>query len=82
MRNLIDGGPAPYLDFPGPPRAEEAAPIAQLMEHPWMTSDHQQVAIGYAIGTLAPKHLSRCESGARRMVEQSLQVVHQRSDVA
>jgi len=74
---LIDGGPAPYLDF-RPPLAEEAEPIAELMEHPWMISDHQQVAIGYAIGTLAPKHLSEVRARTERLVDRSLQAVHER----
>jgi hypothetical protein len=75
--NLIDGGPAPYLDF-RPPAPEEEGAIAEMMEHPWMRSDHQQVAIAYAIGTLAPKHLIEVRERTERMVDRSIQAVHER----
>lgn len=74
---LIDGGPAPYLDF-RPPVEDEARAIAELMENPWMRSDHQQVAIGYAIGTLAPKHLGEVRERTERMVDRAIQAVHER----
>jgi superfamily II DNA or RNA helicase len=74
---VVDGGPAPYLDF-RPPLPEEAEAIEELMQHPWMVSDHQETAIGYAVGTLAPNHLNEVRARVERMVERAQYAVHER----
>ncbi|MGE3798412.1 MAG: helicase-related protein, partial [Thermomicrobiales bacterium] len=74
---MRDAGPAPYLDL-RPPSDEEAQRIDTLLDDAWLKEDLEQIAIGHAVATLAPKHLAEVQQRTERLVERSLQAVHER----
>jgi hypothetical protein len=61
-----DGGPAPYLDC-RPITSEERMAVADAIMAPWLSTNVETRAIGYAIASLVPDHLA--EFKKRRMVE-------------
>jgi hypothetical protein len=64
--SATDGGPAPYLDF-RPIIAEERLAVAEAISAPWLSSNVETQALGYAVRTLVPEHMA--EVKARRIAE-------------
>ena len=61
-----DGGPAPYLDC-RPITPEEQAVVAKAITAPWLSGGIEDRALGYAIATLVPAHLTEIKQ--RRLAE-------------
>ena len=55
--SAADGGSAPYLDY-RPITAEERAAVADTVDSPWLAAGVETQALGYAIGSLVPQHLT------------------------
>lgn len=64
--SAVDGGPAPYLDC-RPITPEERAVITDAITAPWLSGNVESQALGYAVQTLVPDHLS--EVRTRRISE-------------
>lgn len=62
----IDAGPAPYLDY-RPITTEERRLIEDAAAAPWLSSQVESRALGYAVQSLVPQHLDEVKS--RRLVE-------------
>lgn len=64
--SATDGGPAPYLDF-RPITAEERVAVAEAISAPWLSGNVESQALGYAVRTLVPEHLTEIKT--RRIAE-------------
>jgi hypothetical protein len=64
--SATDGGPAPYLDF-RPITAEERVAVAEAISAPWLSDNVETQALGYAVRTLVPEHLTEIKT--RRIAE-------------
>lgn len=53
---VVDGGPAPYLDF-RPANEEERQLVAPLLQEDWLADQLEARARRYAIAELVPRHL-------------------------
>ena len=74
---MRDAGPAPYLDY-RPPTAEERDRLAPILNAAWLAGDIEQLAVGHAVSTLAPRHLAEVRERTERLVDRTLSAVHER----
>lgn len=70
-------GYAPYLDY-RPPTAAEAALVAPLLDVPWVRSEIEERAIGYAVGDLVPSHYAEVRERREEQVGRTLVAVKER----
>ncbi|QTA82379.1 Helicase C-terminal domain-containing protein, DUF3883 [Desulfonema limicola] len=75
--NISQGGHAPYLDY------EAAGPVEMtlikpLFEQSWLKQNMDIPALEHAVKNLVPEHFNEVKSRRERMVDLTLQAVHER----
>ncbi len=75
--NISQGGYAPYLDY-DLPSPEELNTIRDILQGQWLSSDLEPMAINYAAQKLVPEHFNEVKSRRERLVDATLQAVHER----
>ncbi|MBF0121373.1 MAG: DUF3883 domain-containing protein [Desulfobacterales bacterium] len=75
--NISQGGHAPYLDYEETGK-EEMIFIEPLFEEAWLKQNMDTPALEHAIKTLVPEHFNSVKSRRERMVDLTLQAVHER----
>ena len=63
---VLDAGPAPYLDY-RPLRDEERAAAEDALDAPWLSADMEDRVVGHAIAEIVPRHVE--EVRGRRLPE-------------
>ncbi|MBN1931788.1 MAG: DUF3883 domain-containing protein [Desulfobacterales bacterium] len=75
--NIYQGGHAPYLDYEEV-NAEEMTLIQDVLDQPWLKQNMETPALEHAVKKLVPEHFEEVKSRRERMVDLTLQAVHER----
>lgn len=73
-----NAGYAPYLDYRPAAPEELDAILAHARKQPWLTRGVEDVAIGYALGHLIPKHLKDVRERREIMIDKTEKAVRER----
>ena len=75
--NISQGGHAPYLDYEET-TAKEQSVITEILQQDWLHENMEKPAISYAVQSMVPAHLGEVKDRRQRMVDATLQAVHER----
>jgi len=75
--NISHGGYAPYLDYEELD-SEELSLIQDVFEEPWIKQNMEIPAVEHAVKTLVPEHFEEVKLRRERMVDSTIQAVHER----
>lgn len=75
--NVTDAGSAPYLDYE-PITAEQLERAQARLQAPWLTTNLQEQAMGYAVSQLVPRHLADVKAQREGLIDKALVEVRDR----
>ncbi len=70
-------GYAPYLDY-RPLTEEETDTVVSLLDEPWLQTNLESAAMGYAVSKLVPPHLAEVKARKEEMVTRTMAAVKER----
>ena len=75
--DVSQGGHAPYLDYE-PLDPEEFELVQDVLDQEWLKQNMEGLALNHAVKTLVPEHFNEVKSRRERIVDATLQAVHER----
>ena len=73
-----NAGYAPYLNYRAPKDGEREAVRAFLESHPWLQTNVEEVAVGYAISRVIPAHVSEARKRKIGKIDKTTKAVKER----
>ncbi|MBU0995378.1 MAG: DUF3883 domain-containing protein [Proteobacteria bacterium] len=75
--NTYQGGHAPYLDYETPTE-EDSIIVQDVLNQPWLKRNMELPALEHAVKNLVPKHFEEVKFRREKMIDLTLQAVHER----
>jgi len=76
--NATTAGYAPYLDYRAPTEEERKLVFAGLSQEDWLKNDVEDIAVGYAIQHIIPKHLAEVRTRKKALLDKMENAVKER----
>jgi len=74
---MTQGGHAPYLDY-RPASEDEGELIKDILNEQWLQKDLEAQIVAYSAGNIVPDHLKEVKNRREKIVDLTLQAVHDR----
>jgi hypothetical protein len=76
--SAANAGYAPYLDYRAADESEQAAVRTFLNSQQWLQANVEEIAVGYAIGEIIPRHVSEVRERKTKLIDKTAKVVKER----
>ncbi len=74
----VNAGYAPYLDYRAPKEDEAAAVRTYLQHQSWLSTNVEEIAVGYAISEVIPAHVKEVRDRKIKLIDKTYKVVKER----
>ncbi len=74
----VNAGYAPYLDYRAAEADEQGAVREFLNRARWLQADVEDIAVGYAIGSIIPQHVNEVRARKQKLIEKTVKAVKER----